>query len=272
MLHLASVRYRPGGNPEGVNHYPFSVPLIRTLETLEFRSPVTVLVGENGSGKSTLLEAIAAAAGCTTVGSESIENDRSLEAARTLAPYLKLSWKHRTHRGFFLRAEDFFNFCRRIADLRAEMLEDAERVDREYEGRPLARMLARSVFEKSVAGMDHRYGTDLNANSHGESFLKLFQARFVPRGLYILDEPETPLSPSRQLALIAMIMEMVEQQSQFIIATHSPILMAYPEATILSCDQQPIQVVDYEELEHVQLTRAFLNDPKRFLHRLRDSN
>jgi len=271
VLHLASVRYQPV-SPGASSRYPFSVPLIRSLTTLEFRTPVTILVGENGSGKSTLLEAIAAAAGCAAVGAENLQTDRTLEPARALAERLRLSWKHRTHRGFFLRSEDFFNFCRRMAELRLEMQTEVERVDREYEGRsPLAKALARGVFEGSARGIERRYGADLDANSHGESFLKLFQARFVPEGLYILDEPETPLSPSRQLALMAMIMEMVEQRSQFIIATHSPILMAYPEATILSCDQPPVQEVAYDDLEHVKLTRAFLSDPKRFLYRLRES-
>jgi len=113
-----------------------------------------------------------------------------------------------------------------------------------------------------------RYGEDLDANSHGESFLKLFQARFVPGGLYLLDEPEAPLSPQRQLALLSMLQEMVEQNAQFIIATHSPILMAFPGAAILSFDQHPVREIAWEETEHVSLTRAFLNNPQRFLRHL----
>ncbi len=116
--------------------------------------------------------------------------------------------------------------------------------------------------------MIERYGEDLDANSHGESFLKLFRSRFVPAGLYLLDEPEAPLSPQRQLALLSMLKEMVAEQAQFIIATHSPILMAYPEAQILSFASHPVSEVSSENVEHVSLTRAFLNNPNSFLRHL----
>jgi predicted ATPase len=107
-----------------------------------------------------------------------------------------------------------------------------------------------------------------NANSHGQSFLKLFASRFVPGGLYLLDEPEAPLSPQSQLALIAMIGDMIAQDAQFIIATHSPILLAFPNALIYSCDRVPIERVRFDELDHVVLTRDFLNDPGKFLRHL----
>jgi predicted ATPase len=113
--------------------------------------------------------------------------------------------------------------------------------------------------------MERRYGVDLDANSHGQSFLKLFGARFVPGGLYLLDEPEAPLSPQSQLALIALIGDMVKQDAQFIIATHSPILLGFPDALIYSCDRVPIEAVPYEELDHVVITRDFLNSRERFL-------
>src|SRR6185369_16911847 len=112
----------------------------------------------------------------------------------------------------------------------------------------------------SLADMEKRYGTDPDASSHGESFLKLFRNRFVPGGLYLLDEPEAPLSPQSQLALMAMLMEMIEQEAQFIIATHSPILLAFPEALIYSFDALPIAEVVYDDLDHVNLTRDFLNN------------
>jgi predicted ATPase len=123
-------------------------------------------------------------------------------------------------------------------------------------------------FAHELHDMKSRYDGDLQAHSHGESFLTLFQSRFVPNGLYLLDEPEAPLSPIRQLAFLSMLKAMVEQEAQFIIATHSPILMAFPEATIYSFDDAPIHPVKYEELEHVKLTRAFLNDPGAYLNHL----
>jgi predicted ATPase len=113
-----------------------------------------------------------------------------------------------------------------------------------------------------------RYGEDVDGYSHREIFLKLFQARFVPGGLYLLDEPEAPLSRLRQLAFLYMLHDMVNQDCQFIIATHSPIIMAFSQANILSFDQHPVGKVEYDDLEHVSLTRAFLNDPGAFLRRL----
>ena len=117
-------------------------------------------------------------------------------------------------------------------------------------------------------GLEHRYGVNLDANSHGESFLRLFRSRFVPGGLYLLDEPEAPLSPQSQLGLIAMLKDMVAQDAQFIIATHSPMLLAFPNATVYSFDERPPRRVPFEELEHVRLTRDFLNNPEAFLRHL----
>jgi predicted ATPase len=117
--------------------------------------------------------------------------------------------------------------------------------------------------------MERRYGADLDANSHGESYFRLFRSRFVPNGLYLLDEPEAPLSPMRQIGLLAMIKMMVEEHNaQFIIATHSPILMAFPDATIYSFDTAPVRAVAYQDLEHVSVTREFLANPQRYLRHI----
>jgi predicted ATPase len=123
-------------------------------------------------------------------------------------------------------------------------------------------------LQRELHALRGQYGRDLNDFSHGESFLEFFQARIVPGGLYILDEPEVPLSPVRQLGLLSLMKQMVEQDAQFIVATHSPILMAFPGATILSFDESPPRPVAYEELEHVTLTRDFLNNPEQFLRHL----
>jgi predicted ATPase len=131
-----------------------------------------------------------------------------------------------------------------------------------------AKGLAAGPVRASLGALESRYGVDLDANSHGQSFLKLFQSRFVPGGLYLLDEPEAPLSPQSQLGLLAMMTDMVGQDAQFIVATHSPILMAYPGATILSFDEEPVGRVRYDELESVRLVRDFLAAPDRYLRRL----
>ena len=248
--------------------FPYSVPAIRTMGELSFPTPVTFFVGENGSGKSTLLEAIAAAVGSPTVGSESVTDDVTLATQRHLGRALRLVWEKRTHRGFFLRAEDFFGFAKTLSRMRSELQQRLADIAHEYEGRTAhARGLAEGPVLSSLADMEQRYGVDLDANSHGQSFLRLFQSRFVPGGLYLLDEPEAPLSPQSQLGLIAMLKDMTST-SQFVIATHSPILLAFPGATIYTFDSLPIRHVQFEELEHVTLTRDFLRDPEQFLRRL----
>ena len=209
------------------------------------------------------------AANLPAVGSDAVSSDVTLADQRKLAKHLKLSWHARTPRGFFLRAEDFFGFAKRLSQMRSEFQQRLTEIDDEYQDRSAyAKGLAQMPARTSLAEMERRYGVDLDANSHGQSFLKLFQSRLVPGGLYLLDEPEAPLSPQSQLAMLTMVAEMVDKNSQFIIATHSPILLAYPGATIYSFDQTPVAAVPYSELEHVNLTREFLNEPGRYLRHL----
>ena len=269
MLHLKSItfRERPSTSP---STFPYNLPILQSLQQIEFTSPVTFFVGENGSGKSTLLEAIACAVDSITVGSESVKTDKSLTAMRKFAQQqLQLSWQKRTHKGFFLRAEDFFGYAKKLAQMRQELEDDLNRVDEEYVGRSQTAVnLAKMPHAKELQAIKQRYGDGLDTYSHGESFLTLFQSRFVPNGLYLLDEPEAPLSPNRQLAFIAALKQMVAQESQFIIATHSPIIMAFPDAVILNFDEAGVQPVAYDELEHVQLTKSFLNNPQTYLKHL----
>jgi predicted ATPase len=250
--------------------YPFSLPLMQSFGTLELRAPVTYFVGENGSGKSTLMEAIACAVGATTVGSASVTTDPTLTHARKLGKTMKLSWSKRTQRGFFLRAEDYFGFVKQVEATKAELEEEMRRVDREYENRSdYAKGFAKMPFARELHDIREKYGEGLDTQSHGESFLALFQARFVPNGLYLLDEPEAALSPLRQIGFLSLLKEMVEtHNAQFIIATHAPILMAYPGAEILDFNQHPPQPTSYKALEHVSLTRDFLNHPERYLRYL----
>jgi predicted ATPase len=265
-IHLSSLSRRGGDDA-----FPFTVPAIRMLEGLLLERPVTFFVGENGSGKSTLLEGIAAAARLPAIGSDDLPRDETLAAQRLLGKALRLSWTSKATRGFFLRAEDFFGFTKRLARERAELLTEMKEVTSQYRAQDRSKYaegLAQGPLASSLAAMERRYGVDLDANSHGQSFLKLFQSRFVPGGLYLLDEPEAPLSPQSQLALLAMIGEMVSQDAQFIIATHSPMLLAFPDAQIYSFDRVPLQAVAYEALDHVRLTRDFLNAPERYLKQI----
>lgn len=224
--------------------YPFSLPAVRDLDKIAFHPAVTFFVGENGSGKSTLLEAIAVAAGFNPEGGSRNFRFATRESHSALGACLRLARKGRRPRdGFFLRAESYFNVATEI-----------ERLDADADGGP------------PVAGA---YGErPLHEQSHGESFMTLLTERFDGDGLYLLDEPEAALSPARQLAALSRIHRLVQDGSQLIIATHSPILMAYPNATILEIGQHGIRPIAYADTEHFRVTRAFLQNPERMLREL----
>jgi predicted ATPase len=242
---------------------------VRSLRSLRFEAPVTLFVGENGSGKSTVLEALAIAARAITAGSTEAADDPTLDGVRRLARAMTLTWATRTHRGFYLRAEDFFGYAKRLATMRAELEAELAAVDEAYSDRPgLAHDLARTPFLRELGELRRRYGEGLDTQSHGESFLRFFGERLVPNGTYFLDEPEAPLSPARQLSFLALLKELVSADGQAIIATHSPILLAFPGAVILSFDGETLTKVAYQDLDHVRLTRDFLADPEAFLRHL----
>jgi len=224
--------------------YPFSIPAVRELRGLEFHPDVTFIIGENGCGKSTLLEAIAAAWGFNPEGGTVNFRFSTRASHSELHTHLRLVKSTRRPKdGFFLRAESFFNVAT-----------DIERMDAEPTlGSPVINSYG---------------GRSLHEQSHGESFLALMLHRFGGNGLYILDEPEAALSPARQLAVLRRIHQLVEEHSQFIIATHSPILMAYPSAKILLLDDTGFTEVRYEETEHYAVTKAFLADPRHMLEQL----
>ena len=221
--------------------YPFNLPALRGLETLPLHRSVTFIVGENGSGKSTLLEALAVAAGFNAEGGSRNFNFHTHASHSELHRYLRLSRSHKRPRtGFFLRAESYFNV--------------ATEVDR---------------LESQEPGLLAAYGgKSLHEQSHGESFIALLKNRFTGHGLYFLDEPEAALSPTRQMAALVRIHDLVREGSQFVIATHSPILMAYPDATILGVSPDGLAPVCYENTEHYAITRRFLNDPSGMLRQL----
>ena len=251
--------------------FPFSVPAIRSIagRTLELGAPVTFLVGENGSGKSTLLEAVAVAAKSITVGSTAAASDPSLKGAQRLARELRLTWSKRTHRGFYMRAEDFFGYAKAMEQARDEFAAEIETIKRDDSLSDRAKGFAMMPHAGQLDALTRSYGDGLDARSHGEAFLALFQTRLVPDGLFLLDEPEAPLSPRRQIALLAMMKDAVENEgAQFLVATHSPILMAYPGAAIFSFDDGDVREVPFAEVDHVVITRDFLSHPELFLRHL----
>ncbi len=217
------------------DEYPFSIPSIRTLDSLRFDPRITFLIGENGSGKSTLIEAIAIVAGFNPEGGSKSFRFAAKATESSLHMALRLARGPRREKmGFFLRAETLFN-------------------------------LATEVEQRALFA----YGwEDMHSKSHGEAFLWLVKERFGPHGLYILDEPEAALSPQRQLAMLRLIHDLVQADCQFVVATHSPILMGYPEATIYALSPDGITAVAYEQTEHFQVTRGFLMHPRDYVRRL----
>jgi len=215
--------------------YPFNIPSLSQGIDITFRSKVAFFVGENGSGKSTLLEALAECCGFNPEGGNRDHNREAFADRSELAQALRLSWSPKATQGFFMRAESFYNFAtyiEQVSDLRA------------YGGK------------------------SLHAQSHGESFLSLFANRFE-QGLYILDEPEAALSPQRQLSFLKIIHDLeAPGHAQFLIATHSPIILSYPGAVLLSLDGEKIEEIAYRETNHYRVTRDFLNAPERYFKHL----
>jgi predicted ATPase len=220
---------------EAFDRYPFDIPAIATLDTLDFSPGVTFLIGENGSGKSTLIEAVAILLGLNAEGGSQNFNTAFRPSESELHRFLvPVRGVRRPRRRFFLRAESLFN-------------------------------IATEVEQRGLMG----YGWEnLHERSHGEAFLWLLRERFDAEGLYILDEPEAALSPKRQLAMLSRIDSLVRTGSQLIIATHSPILMAYPHALLYVLDESGIHPTSYEDTEHYNITRDFLTARDSFLRRL----
>ncbi len=224
------------------NRYPYNLPAFRELTTLPFHPKVTFLVGENGTGKSTLLEAVAVSYGLNPEGGSLNFNFATRSSHSLLHECIRLAKSLASPSDcYFLRAESFYNVATEI-----------ERLD----GGPSGEII-------QAYG-----GNSLHEQSHGESFFALFQNRFRDNGLYFLDEPEAALSPQRQLEFLVLLHDYVCRGGQFIIATHSPIIMAYPDSLIYMLSEQGIEVVAYEDTEHYRITRAFLSDPQRYMSAL----
>lgn len=241
--YISDVYYDNRINPDS---YLQKLPIIRYLsqtQRLPLSAAVTFFVGENGTGKSTLLEAIAVAYGFNAEGGSKNFTFSTNETHSELWKHLTLSKKAHAKDGFFLRAESLYNVATNIDE-----------------------MDELPSFDGPI--IESYGGVSLHRQSHGESFLSIVQHRFGGNGLYILDEPEAALSPMKLLTLMAEIHQLVQKNSQFIIATHSPILMAFPDAEILEFSAHGIERISYKETEHFKITKQFLNDPERMLHYL----
>ena len=239
LLHLEMLRDRIAD----AERYPFNLPAVRALSVLPFHPQVTFLVGENGAGKSTLLEAIAVASGLNAEGGSVNFTFATRASHSPLGECVRLAKAiARPRDSYFLRAETFYNVATEI-----------ERLDQGPGGPPI---------------IDGYGGRSLHEQSHGESFFALFKNRFRDHGLYLLDEPEAALSPTRQVEFLVLMHDSIRRGCQFVIATHSPIIMAYTDARIHLLDRQGIHDVAYTDTEHYQVTRRFLSNPKRAIETL----
>lgn len=250
----------PIGAPE---KFPFSIPAFRNLKSVQFTKPITIFVGENGSGKSTLLKALALKINLPAIGSTELEQDDTLSGFRSFSNGIYSHWNRaKTYRGFFFRAEDYFGFVKRLRSIDQELKGDIVDFEKNLSGYGLK--VAVGAIHGQKDALARKYG-DLTKVSHGEGFLRVLQNRIQPEGIYLIDEPEAALSPQRQLALFSMIKNLAAHENcQFIIATHSPILMSLPEAQILQFDEQ-VHEVSVQETAHFTIMKNFLNNPEAFL-------
>ncbi len=224
--------------------YPFSIPAIRQFmeaESFSFKSPVTIFVGENGSGKSTLIEAIACCFGINPEGGSRNFHFSTYKSHSGLGDYMYYTRIRRPRDSYFLRAESFYN-----------VITEIERLDSEPDFSPPV---------KTGYG-----GVNLHEKSHGESFFAVLKKRLRGNGLYVMDEPEAAVSVTRQLEMLQIIRQLVKKDSQFIMATHSPIIMAYPEADIIKIDEHGFSRIEYEETEQYQVMHEFMRDYKKLLN------
>lgn len=227
---------------DNFDKYPFNIDIIKNFDEITFDSPVTFLVGENGVGKSTFIEALAISIGLNAEGGTQNFDFHTKDTHSSLAKYIKVAKYGKPKTKFFLRAESFYNFQTEIQRL---------------------------AEEDSFYSLYNAYGGNLHECSHGESFLKLIRNRFTDHGLYILDEPEAALSPQRQMSLLCLIDDLVKNGSQFIIATHSPILISYINGKILDLNNN-FKTIAYEDTEIYKIYKLYLGNPYVMQQRLFD--
>jgi predicted ATPase len=248
--------------------FPFNIPAVRFAKGIELGDQVTIFVGDNGCGKSTLLESIAYSIDIPLIGGRIGGASPSFEAAKAIKPYLEINWKRETRKGFFFRAEDFSHFIDNVDREREKIAMELIDLKGKVDDSVIEQMRENMNF--ALARMRKDYGMDVQALSHGEAYLTILQTRVGDKGIFLLDEPEAALSPLKQLSLIAFILEVLKgAKAQFIIATHSPILLGIPDAVLYEIREEGMERVQYTETDHYRITKRFLVDPESYLRHLR---
>lgn len=264
MNHLKSIQFNVSKQTE----FPYTLPFFKTLEIV-LDSPITIIIGDNGSGKSTFLELISEKLKLYRIEMANAYQNELKNILRNTCRNVKLNYELTIPKGFFFSAEDFTSYIHFLVKEKNEAEKELKRIDLEYKNKSiLSQQLARSAQSKTIWEINQLYQRDLLKSSHGEAYLSFFSSRLHKNQIYLLDEPETPLSFQSQLILISMIHEAIKNGNQFIIATHSPMLMAMEDSSILEFSEDGVKKVKYEEIEFVQLLKDFLNHPKSFFKHL----
>ncbi len=253
-------------NAERKNPFPFNIPAVQFARQIQLDNKVTIFIGDNGCGKSTLLESIALQLNLPLIGGY-IKEHPGFEAARLLQRYIEIEWKRQTNKGFFFRAEDFSDFVNSTENERRKIADDLKELKGVVDDSIIKQMSENMNY--SLYRMRKDYGDNMQAFSHGEAYLKILETRIGDKGVYLLDEPEAALSPLKQLSLIFFIIEVLKNgNTQFIISTHSPMLMGIPGAMIYEIREDGMEKVSYKETDHYRITNRFLNNPDSYLREM----
>lgn len=246
--------------------FPFNIPAVMFAQHINLDHKLTIFVGDNGTGKSTLLESLALKLNLPLIGGM-IGSHAGFEAAKLLQPFVQIQWNRETMAGFFFRAEDFSDFVNAVQREKEKIYNDLSYLHGQVDDAIIQQMSDSMNF--SLRNMRKDYGEDMQAFSHGEAYLKILQTRIKDKGIFLLDEPEAALSPLKQLSLISFIMEVMNRNNaQFIISTHSPILMGIPNANLYQIIDTGMEQVKYRETEHYSITKNFLDNPDYYLRYL----
>lgn len=263
LVHLKSIIFNISND---ISEYPYTMPWLKATDELLFNEDVVIITGDNGSGKSTLMKLIADALNLYRIQSNDYEGFKSVN---TNTKIIKPVYHTSRPLGYFFEAEAFITYLHYLQKEKQDAYKELSKIEIEYKNKSdYSKIQARTPYEKTLYELNTMYEYDLTKRSHGEAYLDFFASRMKPSQLLLLDEPETPLSSQNQLTLLAMIKQAVEAKCQIIIATHSPILMSYPNALLYDIQPDGIRKINYEDIESIKLLKQFISSPEQFIRHL----